>query len=211
MSGIVIACPPDNAAMLQLIRFDANRYVIPLARPLQPGAARAASSTFTSFQETSMTPSNLHVVFGAGPLGRAVVNELIHHGKAVRVVSRKRPDGQGAAGRRAGRHQPLQRQRRAPARPGRGRGLPVRQPAYHRGREVPAPATAVIEGLTGSGVKLVIGENTYMVGNTQGKPLTEDLPHAAHTRKGKVRAAMSEAALAAHHAPARYTWPSGVR
>lgn len=31
VSGIVIACPPDNAAMLQLIRFDANRYVIPLA------------------------------------------------------------------------------------------------------------------------------------------------------------------------------------
>ncbi len=31
VSGIVITCPPDNAAMLQLIRFDANRYVIPLA------------------------------------------------------------------------------------------------------------------------------------------------------------------------------------
>ena len=31
ISGIVIACPPDNAAMLQLIRADANRYVIPLA------------------------------------------------------------------------------------------------------------------------------------------------------------------------------------
>jgi hypothetical protein len=31
ISGIVIACPPDNAAMLQLIRLDANRYVIPLA------------------------------------------------------------------------------------------------------------------------------------------------------------------------------------
>jgi len=31
ISGIVIACPPDSSAMRQLIRFDANRYVIPLA------------------------------------------------------------------------------------------------------------------------------------------------------------------------------------
>lgn len=31
IGGIVIACPPDSSAMLQLIRSDANRYVIPLA------------------------------------------------------------------------------------------------------------------------------------------------------------------------------------
>jgi nucleoside-diphosphate-sugar epimerase len=59
---------------------------------------------------------------------------------------------------------------------------------------------AIIEGLAGSGVKLVIGENTYMVGDTDGRPLTEDLPYAATTRKGRVRAAMSDAALAAHKA-----------
>jgi hypothetical protein len=28
---LVIACPPDWDAMLQLVRFDVNRYVIPLA------------------------------------------------------------------------------------------------------------------------------------------------------------------------------------
>ena len=30
ISGITVTCPPDRAAMLQLIRFDANRYIIPL-------------------------------------------------------------------------------------------------------------------------------------------------------------------------------------
>ncbi len=39
-----------------------------------------------------------------------------------------------------------------------------------------------------------------MYGDTDGKPLTEDLPYNAQTRKGKVRAVMSEAALAAHRA-----------
>jgi nucleoside-diphosphate-sugar epimerase len=67
-------------------------------------------------------------------------------------------------------------------------------------QKFPPLQAAIIEGLTGSGVKLVIGENTYMYGDTDGKPLTEDLPYAAQTRKGKVRAAMSEAALAAHRA-----------
>jgi hypothetical protein len=30
ISGVMIACPPDHSAMLQLIRFDANRYIVPL-------------------------------------------------------------------------------------------------------------------------------------------------------------------------------------
>jgi nucleoside-diphosphate-sugar epimerase len=75
------------------------------------------------------------------------------------------------------------------------------QPAYHEWpQKFPPLQAAIIEGLAGSGVKLVIGENTYMYGDTNGRPLTEDLPYAAHTRKGQVRAAMSEAALAAHKA-----------
>jgi hypothetical protein len=31
----------------------------------------------------------------------------------------------------------------------------------------------------------VIAENTYLYGDTNGAPLTEDTPHRAHTRKGK--------------------------
>jgi nucleoside-diphosphate-sugar epimerase len=67
-------------------------------------------------------------------------------------------------------------------------------------QKFPPLQAAIIEGLTGAGTKLVIGENTYMYGDTNGAPLTEDRPYAATTRKGRVRAAMSEAALAAHRA-----------
>jgi nucleoside-diphosphate-sugar epimerase len=59
---------------------------------------------------------------------------------------------------------------------------------------------SIIDGLTGSGVKLVIVENTYMYGITNGKPMTEDMPHNPHTRKGKVRSELNKAALAAHQA-----------
>ena len=37
-----------------------------------------------------------------------------------------------------------------------------------------------------------------MYGDANGKPLTEDMPHNAHTRKGKVRSEVSKAAFEAH-------------
>jgi nucleoside-diphosphate-sugar epimerase len=41
-------------------------------------------------------------------------------------------------------------------------------------------------------------ENVYMYGDPHGKPISEDLPYNAHTRKGQVRAQMSRDLIAAH-------------
>ena len=41
-------------------------------------------------------------------------------------------------------------------------------------------------------------ENLYAYGPTGGRPLTEDLPLAARTRKGTTRAAMTTALLDVH-------------
>jgi nucleoside-diphosphate-sugar epimerase len=43
-------------------------------------------------------------------------------------------------------------------------------------------------------------ENVYLYGRPAGQPLTETRSHAAHTRKGKLRASMAEALMAAHRA-----------
>jgi nucleoside-diphosphate-sugar epimerase len=145
--------------------------------------------------------SELHVVFGAGPLGRSVVNELVRRGKTVRAVSRR--------GQMAEAPQGVELVAGDLYSPGTVRELTqgaavayqCAQPLYQEWpQKFPPLQAAIIDGLAGTGIRLVIGENTYMVGDTGGKPLTEDLPHAAHTRKGKARAAMSEAALAAHKA-----------
>ena len=62
------------------------------------------------------------------------------------------------------------------------------QPHYYEWPEkFPPLQKSIIDGLTGSGAKLVIVENTYMYGETNGNPMTEETPHNAHTRKGKVR------------------------
>jgi nucleoside-diphosphate-sugar epimerase len=75
------------------------------------------------------------------------------------------------------------------------------QPNYNQWPEkFPPLQKSIIDGLTDSGAKLVIVENLYMYGAMNGKPLREDMPHKAHTRKGKVRSEMSQAALAAHAA-----------
>lgn len=145
--------------------------------------------------------SNLHVVFGSGPLGRAVVNELVRRGQAVRVVSRsgQMPEApQGVELVAGDLYNPAVV---CELTQGAAVAYQCAQPHYYEWpQKFPPLQAAIIEGLTSSGVKLVIGENLYMYGDTEGKPLTEDLPYAARTRKGQTRAAMSEAALAAHRA-----------
>jgi nucleoside-diphosphate-sugar epimerase len=143
--------------------------------------------------------SEFHVVFGAGPLGRSVVEELVRQGKSVRVVSRsgRMPEAPAGVELVAGDLYDAAVVRTLCQ--GAAVACQCAQPNYWEWpQKFPPLQAAIIEGLTGTGTKLVIGENTYMYGDTGGMPMTEGLPYAATTRKGKVRAAMSEAALAAH-------------
>ncbi len=56
----------------------------------------------------------------------------------------------------------------------------------------------MLEGAAAAGAKLIAMENLYMYGSTDGRPITEDLPHAPNTRKGRVRAMMSQELMEAH-------------
>lgn len=71
------------------------------------------------------------------------------------------------------------------------------QPAYHRwSQEFPWLTAAVLDGVAKAGAKLVFADNLYQYGPVRG-PLTEDLPAAATSPNGRVRAEMAEAVLAA--------------
>lgn len=140
-----------------------------------------------------------HVVLGTGAIGRAIAEELVRHGEKVRMVNRsgemdEKPAGVELVATDLYDHAKVKEVTR---------GAKVvyqsAQPHYYEWPEkFPPLQKSIIDGLTGSGVKLVIVENLYMYGETDGKPLTENLPNKAHTRKGRVRAELSEAALAAH-------------
>src|SRR3712207_8505409 len=55
-----------------------------------------------------------------------------------------------------------------------------------------------LEGAADAGAKLIAMENLYMYGPTDGRRITEDLPYAPNTRKGRVRARMSQELMEAH-------------
>ncbi len=140
----------------------------------------------------------LHVVFGTGPVGMSVMDELVKRGRRVRMVNRSGragvPEGVEILGGDAA-DESFARE----ASEGASVVYFVLNPPYNKWPELFPPLQAgVLEGAASAGAKLVAMENLYMYGPTDGRPLTEDLPHAADTRKGAVRARMSEELMAAH-------------
>jgi nucleoside-diphosphate-sugar epimerase len=128
------------------------------------------------------------------------MNELVRRGEAVRMVNRRGSMDEAPAGVEivAGDVYDAQSVRSVAA--GADVIYQCAQPGYTQWpAKFPPLQAAVIEALSGSDAKLVIAENLYMYGEVKG-PIHEGLPYAARTRKGKVRAQMSEAALAAHQA-----------
>ncbi|NPV87408.1 MAG: NAD-dependent dehydratase [Anaerolineae bacterium] len=146
--------------------------------------------------------SEFNVVFGSGPLAQSVVHALLRRGKQVRMINRSgsRPAGiPETVEILPGDAYQVEFTRQA------ARGAAVvyqcAQPPYHQWVEkFPALQAAILEGAAANGAKLIVGENLYMYGDTNGAVIHEGLPHAARTRKGRVRAEMSAALLEAHRA-----------
>ena len=138
-----------------------------------------------------MTDNELHVVFGTGPVGLAVMEELVRKGKRVRMVNRGgRAEVAGGVEVVGGDAADFTFAREASA--GASVVYFALNPPYDRWPELFPPLQAgVLEGAASAGAKLIAVENLYMYGPTGGRPLTEDLPYAADTRKGAVRAGMS--------------------
>jgi nucleoside-diphosphate-sugar epimerase len=145
--------------------------------------------------------SELHVVLGTGAIGRAVAEELVKRGKIVHMVNRSGKMAEALEGVEIFATDLYDPANVREVVQGAKAVYQCSQPRYSEWPEkFPSLQQSIIDGLTGSGAKLVIVENLYMYGAMNGKPLSEDMPHNTHTRKGKVRSKMSNAALAAHAA-----------
>ena len=136
--------------------------------------------------------SHLHVVFGSGTIGRALIDELIARGLPVRSVTRTR-----SAGLPTGVEQSVGDASGPAFATEAARGATVvyqcMNPPYHKWSELfPPLQRAVVAGAKAAGARYVSFENVYMYGDTKGVPITEHLPNVARTRKGRVRAAMAE-------------------
>jgi nucleoside-diphosphate-sugar epimerase len=141
----------------------------------------------------------LHVVFGTGAVGMSVMDELVQRSpRRVRMVNHsgraRVPHGVEVVGGDAT-DEAFARE----ASEGASVVYFALNPPYDKWPELfPGLQAGVLEGAASAGAKLIAMENLYMYGPTDGRPITEDLPYAPNTRKGRVRAMMSEELMEAH-------------
>ena len=146
--------------------------------------------------------TELHVVFGTGPIGSEVMRELLRRGKRVRMVNRgSKPSiisgqPQGVEFVSADAYNAASVLKAAQ---GATHIYQCAQPEYHEWVEkfIPFQQT-ILDAAIAIGAKLIVMENLYMYGDTDGKTLTESLPDHPTTKKGKVRAEMAQAWQTAH-------------
>ncbi len=147
-----------------------------------------------------MSEDRLHVVFGTGQVGNALAAHLTGMGRPVRAVSRVRPRAlaDGADWRAADVTDP---ETAADAAKGASVIYQCLNAPYTQWPELfPLLQRGVMAAAEQSGALLVTLENLYGYGPTGGRPMTEDLPLAATTVKGRTRAAMTAELLAAAQA-----------
>ncbi len=141
-----------------------------------------------------------NVIFGTGPLGLAVMDELVARGRSVTLVNRSGRVSEalpaGAAVQAGDARDPAQV---AALVAETDVVFHCAQPGYHEWPEKFPPITnGILAGGGGTGVRLVMGDNLYMYGPTGGQPIRESMPYAASGRKGRCRAEMAQTVLAAH-------------
>jgi nucleoside-diphosphate-sugar epimerase len=147
-------------------------------------------------------PQPLHVIFGTGPVGLSIMDELLTREVQIRLVNRSgntsEPLPEAVELINGDASDPDFATRAAT-------GAAViyfaLNPPYHKWSELfPGLQAGVLAAAEATGAKLVVMENVYMYGDTDGAPLHESLPHNAHTRKGKLRAQMHQDLMQAHQA-----------
>jgi nucleoside-diphosphate-sugar epimerase len=164
------------------------------------GAAEMSAAKAVATPVPLAGHDGLHVVFGAGQVGRVLAALLAERGVTVRVVSRRRPAGlaEGTDWRAADAAD-------LDAASDAAKGAAViyqclNAPYTEWPERFPPLQHGVLAAAERAGALLVSLENLYGCGPTGGRPMTEDLPLAATTVKGRTRAAMTGELLAAAEA-----------
>jgi nucleoside-diphosphate-sugar epimerase len=134
----------------------------------------------------------MHVVFGTGTIGRATIDSLVSRDAAVRAINRS-GDADLADAVEVVRCDVSDENATLEAAAGATAIYNCLNPPYNEWAEkFPPLQNNLLTAAERTGARLVSFENLYMYGDPDGKPITEDMPHAAHTRKGTLRAAMAD-------------------
>ncbi|MDX2161653.1 MAG: NAD-dependent epimerase/dehydratase family protein [bacterium] len=149
------------------------------------------------------TTQELHVVFGTGPMGAAIMHELVQRGKRVRMINRR-----GKPSLATGAPHGVEFQAGDLYQPGNATVVSkgathiyqAAQPEYHEWTEkFPPIQNAVLEAAIAHQARLIVVENLYMYGDVNGQPITETLPYRPSAPvKGTLRQRLTEQLIDAH-------------
>jgi nucleoside-diphosphate-sugar epimerase len=139
--------------------------------------------------------TNLHVVFGSGPLGTGVAALLTERGERVRVVNRSGVSS--VAGAEVKRGSVADAGFAAEAAAGASTVYQCAQPPYHRWpAEFAAFQQNIVDAAAAANARLVIADNLYAYGDPHGEVISDSSPRSPTTVKGLLRKEMADSALA---------------
>jgi nucleoside-diphosphate-sugar epimerase len=142
--------------------------------------------------------SELHVIFGTGPVGRFTAESLLTMGHTVRMVNRSGKMENPPPGVELVASDAYDARKNAEITAGAAAIYQCAQPHYAEWAEkFPPLQRAILSAAVVNSTRLVVADNLYMYGRFSGK-LREDFPLNPHTKKGRVRAAMAQEILEAH-------------
>lgn len=146
-----------------------------------------------------MSNQELHVIFGTGPVGLAVMDVLVAMGKTVRVVNRsgRKRDMPQSVEVRSG--DALNLDFVQSASEGGTHLYQALNPPYSKWVELfPTLQNNVVEAAAMHQARVIVMDNLYSLGDPGGQPMTETRPVNPNTKKGRLRAQMAADLMAAH-------------
>ncbi len=182
-----------------IYRLEANEFIrtTGLGESQPPGQTGGKQSKPAQKQDKKQGADDLHVIFGGGPLGLAVMRELLARGKQVRMISHSgnaaMPDGvdlmvgdtfQVEFTRKACQNAVVVYQ--------------CAQPPNSSWLERFAALNAsILDGAAAKGAKFIYGDNLEVYGAVDGS-IHEGMANKPQTRRAQIRARVSESILTAH-------------
>ena len=149
----------------------------------------------------NQTLTELHVIFGTGPLGKSTARELMALGHRVRMINRSGQASDLPSSVQIIKGDAYDQNFTRQVTTGATSVYQCAQPLYTEWvKNFPTLQQSILEAAASNNARLVIADNLYMYGEPNGQPLREDHPYNAKTKKGKVRGDMARAVLEAHKA-----------
>lgn len=143
--------------------------------------------------------SELHVIFGTGPLGKWTARELTRLGKQVRMVNHSGKADRLPESIEIVASDAYDVKKNIELTNGAEAIYQCAQPHYYEWTQKFLPLqNAILEAAIMNNTKLIVGDNLYMYGSPHGQILREDSPVQPNSKKGKVRAEMARAVMEAH-------------